>query len=71
MACLLLWHVKQGNKSALQPWIQTLPQFSHNLVEWSAAQLDELQLGSGSAETDFRAQVRFCSVFMHTPFVHV
>lgn len=72
MACLLLWHVKQGTKSALHAWIQTLPRHSNNLVEWSPAQLDELQLGSGSAEADFRAQVHlFCiSVYVH-PVVHV
>ena len=57
LACLLLWHDKQGKASPLQPWLEALPRHSNNLAEWSSAELGELQLGSASAEAEFRSQV--------------
>ena len=67
LACLLLWHAKQGAASPLQPWLEALPHTFNNLAQWSSAELDELQLGSASAEVEFRAQVKLTQAAPRMP----
>lgn len=65
LACLLVWHLKQGSASPFQPWLAALPRSFNNLVGWSLAELDELQLSNTGAEAEFRAQVSPTCTMLH------
>ncbi len=65
LAALLLYNAKLGQKSKWYPWIQALPTKFDTLPYWTAAELDELQLGTTTTELGCRSQVRplLCSFF--------
>lgn len=65
LAALLLYNAKLGQESKWYPWIQALPTKFYTLPHWTAAELDELQLGTTTTELGFRSEVRplLCSFF--------
>jgi len=65
LAALLLYNAKLGQKSKWYPWIQALPTKFDTLPYWTAAELDELQLGTTTTALGFRSEVRplLCSFF--------
>ena len=65
LAALLLYNAKLGQESKCYPWIQALPTKFDTLTQWTAAELDELQLGTTTTELGFRSEVRpfLCSFF--------
>ncbi|DBA83878.1 TPA: hypothetical protein ACH3X1_006386 [Trebouxia sp. C0004] len=70
LAALLLYHAKLGQESKWYPWIQALPTTFDTLPHWTAAELDELQLGTTTTELGFRSEVDARAEFSGSLYNH-